>query len=85
MKAIKSVSFNDANPKDAAMMKSFKRKNFSGYVKSLIWEDLKNSGKDPVSGQSAESFNPVPVPGSSRLEQLKNRSSKGPLLTQAKR
>lgn len=39
-KVIKSVSFNIANEEDAAILKAIKRRNFSGYVKALILQDL---------------------------------------------
>lgn len=43
-KIIKSVSFNVTNPDDVAMLDVIKRRNFSGYVKSLIKDDIKHRG-----------------------------------------
>lgn len=40
-KVIKSVSFNVTNEDDTKMLKHFSRRNFSGYVKKLIMEDMK--------------------------------------------
>lgn len=36
----KPVAFNEKNEKDRLMLKHVKRRNFSGYVKKLIWEDM---------------------------------------------
>jgi hypothetical protein len=47
-KVIKSVSFNLTVLDDVAMMKHFKRKNFSGYVKKLIMDDMKEKGFEPT-------------------------------------
>lgn len=44
-KVIKSVAFNKTNPEDVAMLKAISRRNFSGYVKKLIAQDLKEKGK----------------------------------------
>lgn len=37
----KSVSFNSANDEDNKILKHIKKRNFSGYVKKLILEDIK--------------------------------------------
>jgi hypothetical protein len=64
-KVIKSVSFNITNEKDAAMLKHFKRRNFSGYVKKLIWNDM-------AGGEPKREPAPVPEPSvNERLEQMK--------------
>lgn len=39
-KFAKPVAFNEKNEKDRLMLKHVKRRNFSGYVKKLIWEDI---------------------------------------------
>ncbi|HDR7602397.1 TPA: hypothetical protein QCX65_005948 [Bacillus mycoides] len=36
----KPVAFNEKNEKDRLMLQHVKRRNFSGYVKKLIWEDM---------------------------------------------
>lgn len=41
MKIVKSVSFNAKNPDEAEMIKMFKRRSFSKYVKKLIRDDIK--------------------------------------------
>jgi hypothetical protein len=43
---VKSVHFNLKNELDAKMFKSFSRKNFSRYVKKLIWEDIEKNEKE---------------------------------------
>jgi hypothetical protein len=40
-KVIKPVSFNITKPDDVKMLDHVKRRNFSGYVKKLIWQDIK--------------------------------------------
>jgi hypothetical protein len=40
-KFAKSVSFNEKNETDKAILKHIARRNFSGYVKKLILEDMK--------------------------------------------
>jgi hypothetical protein len=37
----KPVAFNNKNEKDQAILKHVSRRNFSGYVKKLILEDMK--------------------------------------------
>lgn len=37
----KPVAFNHTNPKDQLILQHVKRRNFSGYVKKLILEDMK--------------------------------------------
>ncbi|WP_416504638.1 hypothetical protein [Bacillus paranthracis] len=36
----KPVAFNEKNEKDRLMLQHVKRRNFSGYVKKLIWEAM---------------------------------------------
>jgi hypothetical protein len=40
MKVVKSISFNDKNEVEAQMLKIFKRRSFSKYVKQLIIADM---------------------------------------------
>jgi hypothetical protein len=40
-KVIKPVSFNITKPDDAKMLEHLKNLNFSGYVKKLIWRDMR--------------------------------------------
>ncbi|PGA17862.1 MULTISPECIES: hypothetical protein [Bacillus cereus group] len=41
----KPVAFNKKNEKDRIMLQHVKRKNFSGYVKKLIWNDIPDKHK----------------------------------------
>lgn len=55
-KVIKSVGFNITNPDDAEILKAVKRRNFSGYVKKLLLEDIRANGTkkaDPVKEETA--------------------------------
>lgn len=52
-KTIKPVAFNSKNPKEAAMLKFVKRRNFSGYIKKLIGEDMERRGVWPTTQQEA--------------------------------
>jgi hypothetical protein len=75
-KVIKSVSFNTVNAEDDFMLKTIKRRNFSGYVKKLIMEDLK--AKAAEKGQEIElkpkQEDNKPLSAKERLEMLKNQS-----------
>lgn len=44
-KKIKSVGFNVTNEKDQLILNAIKRRNFSAYVKKLLWDDLTTNGK----------------------------------------
>ena len=44
----KPVAFNKKNLKDRIMLQHVKRRNFSGYVKRLIWEDIPEKNKKMV-------------------------------------
>jgi hypothetical protein len=63
----KPVAFNKTAEKDIRILNHLKtKKNFSGYVKQLILEDIaKNPQKFPSINQ--------PLSASERLEQLKKR------------
>lgn len=88
-KSIKPVCFNAKNEAEAAMLKHVKRRNFSGYVKKLIAEDLKRSepaidvqvevpslkGSAPIAPEPER-----PATAAQRLEQLKQQKS-GPIRT----
>jgi hypothetical protein len=41
-KIVKPVSFNITKQDDAKMLDHVKRRNFSGYIKKLIWQDIKS-------------------------------------------
>ncbi|MEH6891866.1 hypothetical protein V7024_19690 [Bacillus sp. JJ864] len=41
----KPVAFNKKNLKDCIILQHVKRRNFSGYVKKLIWEDIPEKNK----------------------------------------
>lgn len=42
----RSVSFNLKNQEDTAILRYVKKRNFSGYVKSLILADMKKNNVD---------------------------------------
>ncbi|PEK70427.1 hypothetical protein [Bacillus pseudomycoides] len=71
----KPVAFNKRNEKDKIMLNHVKRRNFSGYVKKLIWEDikLKKTGMIPN------------IPGTSSDVIIEKKPSKKPELTSNKR
>ncbi|MBU8908468.1 hypothetical protein [Desertibacillus haloalkaliphilus] len=83
---VKSVSFNKTNEEDQLILKNISRRNFSGYVKKLILEDIKQkqgnkSDKTKNEGEKDDIQNDksvmTPQPKQSpsdRLEQLKKRS-----------
>ena len=54
MKKIKSISFNENNPEEKAMLRYFSRRNFSKYVKELIREDLKKKAAEKKSQQQQQ-------------------------------
>lgn len=63
----KSVSFNLKNPTDQAILKHVKKRNFSGYVKKLILEDMRINNVQIIQvPQSAPST-------LSKLEQLQRK------------
>ena len=81
-KTIKPVAFNDRHADEAAMLKHVRRKNFSGYVKKLIGEDMK-AKTAPLDVQIEDVSDAVPKEmihkptSAERLERLK--SPKPPL------
>lgn len=64
----KPVAFNNTVEKDIRILNHLKtKKNFSGYVKQLILEDIeKNPSQYPTSNK--------PLSASERLQKLKRRS-----------
>lgn len=62
----KSVSFNLKNAQDQAILKHVKKRNFSGYVKKLILEDMKQNNI-PLADTPAEQ------PVLSKMEQLQRK------------
>lgn len=88
-KVIKSVSFNITNADDAAMLEAIKRRNFSGYVKKLIKEDLstqteKTAQNEPVEVEKEQS-KPKELTASEKMakmrEQMKRAGKKtGPFI-----
>lgn len=50
-KVIKPVSFNITKPDDVKMLNHVKRRNFSGYVKKLIWQDIKNQEENKAQNE----------------------------------
>lgn len=90
-KTIKTTSFNDRNPNEAAMLKHVKRKNYSGYVKRLIWEDMqrKDAQPDQEVDECAPEMESAPMPekemsAAERLERLKSKP-KPPLMSKQPR
>lgn len=90
-KFAKPVSFNEKNEKDRLMLNHVKRRNFSGYVKKLIWEDMnlvkqeKPQNEPPTQSEKVDKEvvvkeNKVPVQkkltASERIEQLKKQTKK---------
>jgi hypothetical protein len=66
-KVVKPVSFNITKPDDAKMLDHVKRRNFSGYVKKLIWQDINGT-----EAAKAEILKPAEaLTTAQRLEQAK--------------
>jgi hypothetical protein len=66
-KVVKPVSFNITKPDDAEMLEHVKRRNFSGYVKKLILQDMR-----AARGAQTENLKPAEVlTPAQRLEQAK--------------
>jgi hypothetical protein len=63
-KSAKPVSFNTKNQRDVEMLKHVSRKNFSGYVKQLIWADMqaKKAATSPVQAKTVtDEQTPEPI------------------------
>lgn len=50
----KSVCLNEKNEKDKKILKHVSRRNFSGYVKKLILEDIKKREEEKVENKQIE-------------------------------
>ncbi|PHC14359.1 hypothetical protein [Bacillus toyonensis] len=88
----KPVAFNEKNEKDRLMLKHVKRRNFSGYVKKLLWEAMslekiekdhvKQSEKSNIENveiKAEKKITPAPKPqptASERIQQLKSQTKK---------
>jgi hypothetical protein len=71
-KVIKPVSFNITKPDDVKMLEHLKRRNFSGYVKKLIWQDIKR--REENKGQIGPVLKPKEeLTPAQRLEQAKSK------------
>jgi hypothetical protein len=85
-KVIKSVSFNLTVSEDAAMLKHFKRRNFSGYVKKLIWADMQKGTDKPAVTDHIETekvvetktsaSTPIQENNADRLEMIRQQAAK---------
>jgi hypothetical protein len=74
-KVIKSVSFNLTVSDDAEMLKHVKRRNFSGYVKKLILQDLRKDIIDVPEETVNIAITPKKETSQEKLERLKERKS----------
>ncbi|EJR51752.1 hypothetical protein IIO_06285 [Bacillus cereus VD115] len=88
----KPVAFNEKNEKDRLILKHVKRRNFSGYVKKLLWEamslekiekeDVEQSEHpniESVDIKEDKKLTPAPKPqptASERIQQLKTQTKK---------
>ncbi|PEI49961.1 hypothetical protein [Bacillus toyonensis] len=88
----KPVAFNEKNEKDRLILKHVKRRNFSGYVKKLLWEAMsldmikkehmeqsEKSNVENVEIKAEKKVTPAPKPqptASERIQQLKSQTKK---------
>lgn len=88
----KPVAFNEKNEKDRLMLQHVKRRNFSGYVKKLLWEAMSlekiekehtKQSEQPtivsVGIKEEKILTPAPKPqqtASERIQQLKSQTKK---------
>lgn len=88
----KPVAFNEKNEKDRLILKHVKRRNFSGYVKKLLWEAMSLEKIEDEHVKESEEPNienvaikeekkiphtPKPQPtASERIQQLKSQTKK---------
>lgn len=84
----KPVAFNKKNLKDRIMLQHVKRRNFSGYVKKLIWEDIPQEKKKSLHEDNIEKVDSptkqekLPVKkekklsAAERIEQIKQQTKK---------
>lgn len=71
-KVVKPVAFNVAKPDDAKMLEFLKKRNFSGYVKKLIWQDIK-SREQKKTHQEAVNAPDEPLTPAQKLKQMKSQ------------
>jgi hypothetical protein len=75
----KPVAFNRTNEIDQMILKHVKRRNFSGYVKKLILQDIKakeqSKGNTETSEESPMEIREKELTVAERLEQLKKAGS----------
>lgn len=88
----KPVAFNEKNERDRLILKHVKRRNFSGYVKKLLWEAMslektvkehakqsEQSNVVNVAIKEVKNITPTPKPqptASERIQQLKSQTKK---------
>lgn len=88
----KPVAFNEKNEKDRLILKHVKRRNFSGYVKKLLWEAMSLEKIEKEHVKQSEQSNVInveikeekkvtpalkPQPtASERIQQLKSQTKK---------
>ncbi|MGS2750103.1 hypothetical protein ACVAMH_24925 [Bacillus zanthoxyli] len=88
----KPVSFNEKNERDRLMLQHVKRRNFSGYVKKLLWEAMSieitkkehvKESEQPnivsVEVKEEKKLTPAQKPqptASERIQQLKSQTKK---------
>ena len=78
-KTVKSVSFNDKNEKDKQMLKHISRRNFSGYVKKLIEQDIKTrEDKKTHTEQSGQNEGVIKPPKKNIYEIAKEKKENPP-------
>lgn len=77
-KIFKSVSFNISKQDDVILLEYLKRRNFSGYVKNLILEDLKRQDGKKAQDEPLQKPKEL-LTTAQKLEQMKNqlKASKG--------
>lgn len=72
----KPVAFNKKNEKDTIMLNYVKRRNFSGYVKKLIWEDIKLKKPEMISNIPVTSLDTtIKKPSLNSPESTSNKQS----------
>lgn len=60
-KVVKPVSFNISKPEEAALLKHVSRRNFSGYVKKLIAQDILHRKEEKAQERAAELLEEPPI------------------------
>jgi hypothetical protein len=79
----KPVAFNKNNPDDQKILKHVSRRNFSGYVKKLILNDIRQREEEKVQKETkkevkndAPKEDIKPTNAAERLEQLKQQQKR---------